>query len=290
MLKYETYKISLGQEGMNLTRTGLIVLISVIFVAGAGTAYAGMVLPMITFAANTHTTGDASVDGDLSVGTNDGADDDSILFDDGTKVLRWDDSVDRFEISEDLALDGIIEAGIDTEGMTQMHTDYHRFGQGLTSHGLAGDNDFFINGKFEVNGVSFFDGGLTCPGCIDTGDIAGGAVTSTKIETAAVGSDEIAADAVGGSEIIGTSKLLFAKCTFNLPSLLPSTASDQTCTVNGVAIGDEVVGSINSAPKACLTADFIQVSTNEIQVTFLNTCASTTGAATITGNFIVFNI
>jgi len=37
---------------MNLTRNGVIVLISVIFVAGAGTAYAGIVLPMITLAGN----------------------------------------------------------------------------------------------------------------------------------------------------------------------------------------------------------------------------------------------
>ncbi len=67
MLKYETYKISLGQEGMNLTRTGLIVLISVIFVAGAGTAYAGIVLPMITFDANTITTGTAQFDSDVNI-------------------------------------------------------------------------------------------------------------------------------------------------------------------------------------------------------------------------------
>jgi len=45
---------------MNLTRNGLIVLISVIFVAGAGTAYAGMVLPTITLA------GDVTITGDLT--------------------------------------------------------------------------------------------------------------------------------------------------------------------------------------------------------------------------------
>jgi len=43
---------------MNLTRNGLIVLISVIFVAGAGTAYAGIVLPMITLAGDVTITGD----------------------------------------------------------------------------------------------------------------------------------------------------------------------------------------------------------------------------------------
>jgi len=58
----------MGHLGLNLSRNGLIVLISVIFVAGAGTAYAGIVLPTITLAGNTHTTGNAVIDGNLNVG------------------------------------------------------------------------------------------------------------------------------------------------------------------------------------------------------------------------------
>ncbi len=50
---------------MNLSRNGLIVLISVIFVAGAGTAYAGIVLPMITLAGDVTITGDTTLQGDL---------------------------------------------------------------------------------------------------------------------------------------------------------------------------------------------------------------------------------
>jgi len=52
---------------MNLSRNGLIVLISVILVAGAGTAYAGDILPMITFAANTLTTGTAQFNSDVNI-------------------------------------------------------------------------------------------------------------------------------------------------------------------------------------------------------------------------------
>jgi len=48
----------MGHLGMNLSRNGLIVLISVIFVAGAGTAYAGIVLPTITLAGDVVITGD----------------------------------------------------------------------------------------------------------------------------------------------------------------------------------------------------------------------------------------
>ena len=56
---------------MNLTRNGVIVLISVIFVAGAGTAYAAViVLPMITLAGNVVITGDTEPEGKL-LDTND---------------------------------------------------------------------------------------------------------------------------------------------------------------------------------------------------------------------------
>jgi len=50
---------------MNLTRTGLIVLISVIFVAGASTAYAGIVLPTITLGGNVVITGETELEGKL---------------------------------------------------------------------------------------------------------------------------------------------------------------------------------------------------------------------------------
>jgi len=43
--------------GKYFTRTGLIVLISVVFVAGIGTAYAGVVLPTITLGGNVEVIG-----------------------------------------------------------------------------------------------------------------------------------------------------------------------------------------------------------------------------------------
>ena len=42
-------------------------MISIIFVAGVGTAYAGDILPMITFAANTLTTGTAQFNSDVNI-------------------------------------------------------------------------------------------------------------------------------------------------------------------------------------------------------------------------------
>ncbi len=53
----------MGHLEMNLSRNGLIVLVSIIFVAGAGTAYAGMVLPMITLAGDVTITGDMTCPG-----------------------------------------------------------------------------------------------------------------------------------------------------------------------------------------------------------------------------------
>jgi len=52
---------------MNLSRNGLVVLISVIFVAGVGTAYAGIVLPTITLSGNVVVTDDLTVDTDTLV-------------------------------------------------------------------------------------------------------------------------------------------------------------------------------------------------------------------------------
>jgi len=75
--------------GLNLTRNGLIVLISVIFVAGAGTAYAGMTLPMITLA------GDVTVNGEMNAQEN-------INMADG-KQLFW---------GEDARIRGFIPDGI----------------------------------------------------------------------------------------------------------------------------------------------------------------------------------
>jgi len=62
----------MGHLGMNLTRNGLIVLITIIFVAGVGTAYAGIVLPTITLAGNVVITGDTEPEGKL-LDTNDDA-------------------------------------------------------------------------------------------------------------------------------------------------------------------------------------------------------------------------
>jgi len=54
-----------GHLGMNLTRNGLIVIVTVVFVAGAGTAYAGIVLPTITLGGNVVITGDTELEGKL---------------------------------------------------------------------------------------------------------------------------------------------------------------------------------------------------------------------------------
>jgi len=74
---------------MNLSRNGLIVLISVIFVAGAGTAYAGMVLPMITLAGDVTITGDMTCPG--CVDSADIADGTITEFDLGTDSVGADE-------------------------------------------------------------------------------------------------------------------------------------------------------------------------------------------------------
>jgi len=78
---------------MNLTRNGLIVLISVIFVAGAGTAYAGIVLPMITLAGDVTITGDTEFDGKL-LDTNDDAGTSGQVLSSTESGVDWVDPAD----------------------------------------------------------------------------------------------------------------------------------------------------------------------------------------------------
>ena len=51
---------------MNLTKNWLIVVITVVFVVGIGTAYAGMVLPIITFEGDVNVTEDLDVTGSIT--------------------------------------------------------------------------------------------------------------------------------------------------------------------------------------------------------------------------------
>lgn len=53
-------------RGMNLTKNWLIVVITVVFVVGIGTAYAGMVLPIITFEGDVNVTEDLDVTGSIT--------------------------------------------------------------------------------------------------------------------------------------------------------------------------------------------------------------------------------
>jgi len=127
---------------LNLTKNGLIVIISLVFVAGLGTAYAGTVLPTITLGGNVVVTGETELDGDLHVGTSDDSDDDAIWFDDDTKFLRWSEFFNGFIFNDDLE----------------------------------------IGGNLETTGDVIIQGSLTCPGgCVGTGDIVDGQVTSADI-------------------------------------------------------------------------------------------------------------
>jgi len=94
----------------------------------------------------------------FNVGTDNPGDDDIIGFDDGTEQLFWDESQTRFEVTEDLAIAGPIQAG----SITAAPVTYNRFGASATSdHGMNGVADVFIQDNLEVNGLALFDGDIT---------------------------------------------------------------------------------------------------------------------------------
>jgi len=180
---------------MNLTRNGLIVLISVIFVAGAGTAYAGIVLPTITLSGNVVVTDDFTVDTDTLVvdSTNDrvgmGTSNPGRLLTviDGTPntaQLRLGQTDSRF-----WDLWGGFDLHFQKNGMTRMF---------LKDNGNVGIGTTNPSSKLHVVGDLTLQSNIICTDCIDAADIAPNAVGSSEIATGAVGSSEIAAGAVVG--------------------------------------------------------------------------------------------
>jgi hypothetical protein len=175
-----------------LTRTPYLVLFIVLISIGVGTASA---LITITLSGDVHVTGDTTLDGDLSIGTDEPNDDDTIKFDDGTKTLTWDDSmgqfvfsdslniddgdflrdniffggvgaityqrgVDRFEISKSVTIQGPIHTGL-----TGSSLEYNTMGfPGSSQHGLDSEEDLMIVDDLEVGGAIFVGDNLTVEG------------------------------------------------------------------------------------------------------------------------------
>ena len=99
-------------------------------------------------------------------------------------------------------------------------------------------------------------GDMTCPGCVDSGDLGFGAVNvlninndavravhiqdgqvgSAEIDTDAVGSDEIATDAVGGSEL---SDVVYIVEMQSLSDIMPGQISS---SIVPCEIGDRAIG------------------------------------------------
>ena len=99
---------------MNLSRNGLIVLISIIFVAGAGTAYAGIVLPTITLAGNVVITGDTEPEGKL-LDTNDDAGTSGQLLSSIETGIDWIDATGT-GFTTQICPDGTFVIGINSDG------------------------------------------------------------------------------------------------------------------------------------------------------------------------------
>jgi len=111
-------------------------------------------------------TGPLTVNGDLyanasiSVGTDNGTDNDAIYFDGETlQHLMWDNSRDKFLISNDLSLQGTLQAGTNS---LDTPTTYNRFGVGTASHTVQVTNpsDLLVSEDLEVNGRVYADDNL----------------------------------------------------------------------------------------------------------------------------------
>jgi hypothetical protein len=169
------------------TSTPYLILFVILGSVGFGTASA---IITITLA------GDVNVEGILGIGINDGTNDDTIKFDDGTKSLRWDNAQSAFVFNDDrlyvgtdvgtdadfLCMDGIgcteflvwddaetqfqfsdavVTNGVIQAGNHGADVAYNRIGTGTTTHGLPGNDDLLISGSLEVDSISIFDDTLS---------------------------------------------------------------------------------------------------------------------------------
>ncbi len=90
----------------------------------------------------------------LSVGTDNG----TIYFGNGSQYFNWNNSKNKFHLTNDLSLQGTLQAGSPS---IIPSTSYNRFGIGTASHTLSGQltssSDLLISDDLEVNGIIYAD-------------------------------------------------------------------------------------------------------------------------------------
>ena len=129
---------------------------------GTGSSNRGLVGPDHLFVTGVLEV-DSSIlaDGDIGVGTGAAGDDDTIYFDLGTaEWFRWDGANARFELSDNLAVESVVQIGSLGGGPLA----YNRFGTDLTSHGLDAASDVLVSDDLEVNGDLHVDATLFANG------------------------------------------------------------------------------------------------------------------------------
>ena len=91
--------------------------------------------------------GDVRVDDDLYVGTDASDDDDYIYVDSGSESILWDESQTRFEISDELAVSGVISTAVSSSEPV----GYNRFGATTTTTAdISASNDLLVGDALEV--------------------------------------------------------------------------------------------------------------------------------------------
>ncbi len=187
----------LGDWGKILTKTPYLVLFIILITAGVGSASA---LITITLAGDVHITGDTTIDGELSIGTDNPNDNDVIRFDDGSENLTWDESKSQFTFSESLNIDDgdfstdtiffggvgeiIYKRGIEIFTISKpvtiqgpIHTGpqsstllYNQMGIGISNFGMNSVNDLLVTDDLEVGGTVFVGDNLIGGGTVFVGD------------------------------------------------------------------------------------------------------------------------
>ncbi len=117
-----------------------------------------------------HSAGRLSTDGEVQIGASSCTNNDALWFDCNTTVesMVWDDGQARFELSDDIAVNGAIIAGAGG-----LDSDHSRIGAGTPSSGdVTNTDDFFVTADMEVEQNLYLSGRIYMEGSSASGAAA----------------------------------------------------------------------------------------------------------------------
>jgi hypothetical protein len=103
--------------------------------------------------------GDLMVQKNLYVGSESGSDNDMIFMDDGAEFLEWDNTEARFELTDDLVVEGVLSAGVTSRSLAPVA--YNQFTNAAMPTPISGEmnssGDLYVQWDLEVGDDAYLN-------------------------------------------------------------------------------------------------------------------------------------